>query len=82
MKNDPCEYCGGSVKQRKARVDHRWKGALVVVEKVPVGVCRRCGERYYDASVLRRLDLMAQGKVGSVGRISVPVGDYSRAVAA
>jgi hypothetical protein len=55
---------------------------LVVVEKVPVGVCLRCGERSFDAAVLRRLDLMARGKVGSVGHISVPVADYSRAIAA
>lgn len=82
MKRDSCEYCGGHVKQRKARVDHRWKGVLIVVEKVPVGVCQLCGERYYDAPVLHRLDLMAQGKVGSIGRISVAVADYSRAVAA
>jgi len=82
MKNDPCEYCGGPVKQRKARVDHRCKGALVVVENVPVGVCQLCGERYYAAAVLRRLDLVAQGKAGSVRHISVPVADYSRAIAA
>jgi YgiT-type zinc finger domain-containing protein len=79
MKHDPCEYCGGSIKQRKVRVDHRWKGTLIVVEKVPVGLCRKCGGRYYDSSVLRRLDLMAQGEVGSVGRISVVVADYALA---
>ncbi len=82
MKRDPCEYCGGPIKQQKARVDHRWKGRLIVIEKVPVGVCQECGERFYDAAVLRRLDHMAQGKVGSVGRISVTVADYARAVAA
>jgi len=81
-KRDPCEHCGGRIQRRKVRVDHRWKRVLIVVENVPVGVCRECGERYYDASVLRRLDLMAQGRVGSVGRISVPVADYSRAAAA
>ena len=82
MKHDPCEYCGGPVKQRKVRVDHRWKGVLIVVENVPVGVCHNCGERYYDAAVLRKLDLMAQGEVGSISRISVVVADYSRAIAA
>ena len=82
MKRDLCEYCGGPIKQQTKRVDHRWKGRLVVIEKVPVGVCQNCGERYYDAAVLRRLDLMSQGKVGSIGRISVPVADYARAVVA
>ena len=82
MKRDSCEYCGGQIKQQKVRVDHRWKDRLIVIEKVPVGVCRECGERYYAAVVLRRLDQMAQGKVGSVSRISVVVADYARVVAA
>lgn len=82
MSYDNCEYCGGHVKEQRARVDHRWKGSLIVVEKVPIGVCTRCGERYYDASVLRRLDLIAKGKVGSTRHIKVPVAEYPKAVAA
>ncbi|MBI4056147.1 MAG: type II toxin-antitoxin system MqsA family antitoxin [Elusimicrobia bacterium] len=82
MSYDHCEYCKGQVREQKVRVDHRWKGSLTVVEKVPVGVCDHCGERYYDASVLHRLDLIAKGKVGSVRHIKVPVADYSQAVAA
>jgi YgiT-type zinc finger domain-containing protein len=82
MKYDSCEYCGGQVAEKKIQVDHRWKGHLIVVEKVPVGICARCGERYYDGTVLRRLNLMAQGKVASVGHIRVPVADYSRVAAA
>ncbi|NNN04976.1 MAG: hypothetical protein HKL90_03655 [Elusimicrobia bacterium] len=46
-----------------------------------MGACHNCGERYYDTSVLRELDLMAQGEVGSVSRISVVVADYSSAIA-
>ena len=79
MKRDACENCGGSVLSRKARVDHRWKGRLIVVEGVPVGVCRRCGERYYDAAVLRRLDFMARDKRVGARRILVPVADYAPA---
>ena len=82
MTYDNCEYCDGKVRDRKVRVDHRWKGLLIVVEKVPVGVCTRCGERYYPAPVLRQLDLIAQGKVGSVREIRVPVADFTRAIAA
>lgn len=82
LKHEPCESCRGPVKPRKVRVDHHWKGVLIVVEKVPVGVCHNCGQRYFDASVLRKLDLMAQGEVGSVRRISVVVADYSLAAAA
>ena len=82
MKYDKCEYCSGLIKEQKVRVDHRWKGQLIVVEKVPVGVCAQCGERYYSGPVLRQLDLIAQGKVGTTRQIKIFVADYSRVVAA
>lgn len=82
MRYDKCEYCRATVKERKVRVDHRWKEVLIVVEKVPVGVCTKCGERYYSATVLRRLDRIAQGKVGAVRVMKVPVADYARVIAA
>ena len=82
MKYDHCEYCGSAVKEQKVRVDHRWKKKLIVVENTPVGVCTRCGERYYSASVLHQLDSIAKGEVGSVRTIKVSVADYSHAIAA
>jgi YgiT-type zinc finger domain-containing protein len=81
MTYDPCEYCGSKVKERIVRVDHRWKETLTIVEKVPVGVCVECGERYYPAAVLRQLDQIAKGKVSPIGQITVPIADYSRAAA-
>ena len=82
MKYDPCEYCDGQVKKQKARVDHWWKGKLFVIENVPVGICSRCGERYYEADVLRQLDRIAQGNVGSIRQIRISVSDYQRVIAA
>jgi YgiT-type zinc finger domain-containing protein len=82
MKFDPCEYCDGKVKPESARVDHRWRGILTVIENVPFGVCAQCGERYCEATVLRQLDRIAKGKVGSVRRIKIPVSDYRRIMAA
>lgn len=82
MSYDPCEYCNAPVKEKRVRVDHRWKDILVVIERVPVGVCSKCGERYYSATVMRQLDRIAQGNVGSVRRINVPISDYIRALAA
>ena len=82
MRYDPCEYCGGSIKEQKVRVDHRWKKKLIVVENTPVGVCTRCGERYFSASVLHQLDSIAKGEVGSVRTIKVAVANYTQAIAA
>lgn len=82
MRYDRCEYCGGKVKEKKVRIDHRWKGKLIVVDNTPVGVCMRCGERYYNAAILHQLDLIAKGDVGSVRQIKVSLTDFSRAAAA
>jgi len=75
-KIERCEYCEGHVFSKVVRIDHRWKGHLVVIEHVPVGVCNRCGERYYDAEVLHALDRMAQGHVATKKTIKVPIADY------
>ncbi len=51
-----CEHCGGMVRER--RVDRealRHKGSFVILENVPVGVCDKCGARYFDASILCRV---------------------------
>lgn len=77
-----CKFCAGRVTERKVRVDHRAKQTLTVVRNVPVGVCTRCGERYYKAEVLHQLDRIAKEKIGAIGRIQVPIADYARAVAA
>ena len=42
-----------------------------------VGVCQECGQRYYAAATLDRLDAMAQNSDTAPERISVPVKDRS-----
>lgn len=55
MYNFNCEHCGGLVRERVFhREVLRHKGSFVVLEHVPIGVCEKCGARYFDASVVRR----------------------------
>lgn len=50
-----CEHCDGTVRTRVVeREALRHKGNFVILEDVPIGVCDKCGSRYFDASVLRR----------------------------
>ncbi len=57
-----CEHCGGNVRERLAeREAFRHKGSFVILEKVPIGVCDKCGARYFDASVLRRVAEVGRG---------------------
>ena len=74
MKASECEYCSGEIRQRKVTVDHLYEEKLVtIIKDVPVGVCQECGQRYYAASTLDRLDVMAQNSDSAPERISVPV---------
>ena len=57
-----CEHCGGKVRKRVAdREAFRHKGRFVILEHVPIGVCGKCGARYFDASVLRRVAELGRG---------------------
>ena len=57
-----CELCGGDTDLRKVKKQHWHGGRLYIIENVQAEVCRQCGERYFHASVLDRIDAMIQGK--------------------
>lgn len=73
MKANECEYCSGDIQPKKVTVNHSYKGKLVIIKDVPVGVCQECGQRYYAATTLEKLDTMAQNSDAAPERISVPV---------
>jgi len=73
-----CEHCDGTVKER--RVDRealRHKGSFVILEDVPIGVCDKCGARYFDASVLRRVAEIGRSATPPVRTLQVPVDRYA-----
>lgn len=72
-----CEHCDGLVRERKVdREAFRHKGGFVVLEDVPVGVCEKCGARYFDASVVRRVAEIGRGIAPSDGTLEIPVGRF------
>jgi YgiT-type zinc finger domain-containing protein len=56
-----CEFCNGERVQRKVRKQHWFNGRLYVIENVTAEVCRECGERYFHATTLDKLDAMISG---------------------
>jgi hypothetical protein len=50
---------------------------LCVFRNVPVGVCSRCGERYYPGRVLEQLDELAQHGLAGARTIRAPTFDYA-----
>ena len=46
-----CEHCSGTLRQRRVKREAlRHTGGFVILEDVPIGVCDKCGARYFDAS--------------------------------
>lgn len=51
-----CEYCNGSIVERKVELPRKVGGKYVLIKNVPAGVCRECGMRYYTANVLKTIE--------------------------
>jgi len=69
-----CEYCEGTVRARRVeREAFKHKTGFVILEKVTIGVCDQCGNRYYPAEVLKRVHAIATGKLKPKRTQQVPV---------
>lgn len=81
MRDETCEYCNGEVREKTVTVPYRHKGKLVIIENVPARVCRRCGERYYDAVTVERMEAIARRKKTVEKTMMVPVRDFAETAA-
>lgn len=69
-----CEYCEGKVRERRVeREAFIHKAGFVILEDVVIGVCDKCGNRYYSADTLKRVQAIATGKIPPVRTEQVPV---------
>ena len=57
-----CEFCSGETLPRKVRKQHWLKGRLYIVENVEAEVCPECGERYFHARILDKIDALIQSE--------------------
>jgi YgiT-type zinc finger domain-containing protein len=75
---DVCEYCDGSVREQIVKQEiFRHKNGLVILENVPIGICDKCGERYYSAEVLHKVHNIATGRTKPSRRVSIPIAKYA-----
>jgi YgiT-type zinc finger domain-containing protein len=81
MKDETCEYCDGELRPKTVCVHYRRRGQLTMIENVPARVCRRCGERYYDAVTVERIDRIGRSRKGTKRKVIVPIRDFRGAVA-
>lgn len=57
------ECCDGIVEERLVKREvFRYKMEFVMLENVPVGICNKCGYRYYHSTILKRVEEIVHGK--------------------
>ena len=70
----PCEHCDGTVRPKKvAREAFKHKKGFIILERIVVGVCDKCGMRYYSAEILHTVHDVATGAKPSERVEEVPV---------
>jgi YgiT-type zinc finger domain-containing protein len=58
-----CEYCDGIVQEQLVdREAFKHRNGFVILENVPIGICNKCGYRYYHSTLLRRVEDIAAKK--------------------
>jgi YgiT-type zinc finger domain-containing protein len=69
-----CEYCEGTVLEKRVEQEaFKHKTGFVILEDLLIGVCDKCGNRYYSAEILRRVEAVATGKIPPERTEQVPV---------
>ena len=51
-----CEFCNSDTNRKNVRKQHWFQGKLYIVENVEAEICPECGERYYHATTLDKID--------------------------
>ena len=69
-----CEHCEGTVRPKRVRREaFKHKARFVILEDVTVGVCDVCGNRFYTADTLLRVQEVATGAVPAERFDEIPV---------
>lgn len=75
-----CEYCEGTVRPKRVeRESFKHKLGFIILEDITIGVCDRCGNRYYSADILHTVDEVASGRRPPERTEAVPVAHLSSA---
>jgi len=70
---EECEYCDGPILDKQVTIHRTVKGAYILFEHVPAGVCKECGTRYYAANILKRIEESLRGQQKAEREVLVPV---------
>ncbi len=69
-----CEYCDGTVRDKRVdREAFKHNNGFVILEDVGIGVCDKCGNRYFSAATLKRVEEIRSGTRAPDHSEQVPV---------
>jgi len=73
-----CVACGSTNIARRlvSRAYGRNESDLIMIDDVPVDVCRSCGESYVSAQTLKEIEAV-KAQRGTLDRVAIPVGHLS-----
>jgi YgiT-type zinc finger domain-containing protein len=80
MNKEICEFCDGVVEEAVLRIPFHYRKELIYIDNVPVRVCRKCGELYFEAAVYKRLEGIAERRKTISTKITFPLADYRKAL--
>jgi YgiT-type zinc finger domain-containing protein len=70
---EQCEYCNGPIVEKKVDLPRKVGKRYVLIKNVPVGVCKKCGTRYYSANVLKTIESNIRGRRKAEAKIPMAV---------
>jgi len=70
---EQCEYCKGPIVEKIMDLPRKVGGRYILVRNVPVGVCKKCGTKYYTASVLKTIESSICGRRKAESKIPMAV---------
>jgi len=75
-----CTACGSTdiVRKLVSRAYGKDESDLILIDDVPIDVCRACGESYVSAQTLKQIEDL-RGRREMLSRVSIPVGHISLA---
>jgi YgiT-type zinc finger domain-containing protein len=69
-----CEWCDGTVREKLlAREVFHHARSFVILEDALVGVCDKCGRKYYPATLLHRVEEIALDHAKAERKEAIPV---------
>ncbi len=73
-----CEICNTPLEEKNIQQDFWIKDKLVVIERIPAGVCPQCGEKVVNAKVGEHIAelLKDSNRINKAPTISVPLIKY------